>query len=213
MRRRSIARVISTALVMVWALSTVPVGAWVASADPCPNAEVVFARGTGEPPGVGGTGQAFIDSLSAQVSGRSVGVYPVNYPATDDYINSAKAGAADASAHIQSMVASCPNTKMVLGGYSQGAAVMDLTTNDIPAPVGGHVAAVALFGNPNTSSSYATRLGAEQIPPINPAYQSKTDAVCLPNDMVCSDGGNMIAHLSYVPDSTNQAATFVAGRL
>lgn len=213
MRRRSIARIVSTALVMVWALSSAPIGAWVASADQCPDAEVVFARGTGEPPGVGGTGQAFIDSLTTQVSGRSVGVYPVNYPATTDYINSAKSGAGDAGAHIQSMVASCPKTKMVLGGYSQGAAVMDLTTNDMPARMGDHVAAVALFGNPSTSSSYSRNLGAEQIPPINAAYQSKTDAICLPNDMVCADGGTMLAHLSYVPDSTNQAATYVAGRL
>ncbi len=213
MHRRSFARIVSTALVMVLALSTAPAGAGVALADPCPDAEVVFARGTGEPPGVGGTGQAFIDSLTGQVSGRSVGVYPVNYPATNDYVNSAKSGAGDAGAHIQNMAASCPNTKMVLGGYSQGAAVMDLTTNDMPASVGGHVAAVALFGNPSTSSSYSTRLGADQIPPINAAYQPKTDAICLPNDIVCSDGGSMLAHLAYVPDATNQAATFVAGRL
>ena len=213
MRRRGIVRIVSTALVMIWAFSTAPVGTRVAFAGPCPDAEVVFARGTGEPPGVGGTGQAFIDSLTAQVSGRSVGVYPVNYPATNDYINSAKSGAGDAGAHIQNMVASCPNTKMVLGGYSQGAAVMDLTTNDMPSRVGDHVAAVALFGNPSSSSSYSRNLGADQLPPINPAYQPKTDAICLPNDMVCADGGNMIAHLSYVPDSTNQAATFVAGRL
>jgi len=213
MSRRSIARIVSIALAVAWALSTAPLVPRAAFADPCSDAEVVFARGTGEPPGVGGTGQAFIDSLTAQVSGRSVGVYPVNYPATDDYINSAKAGAADAVAHVQSMVASCPNTKIVLGGYSQGAAVMDLTTNQLPAQVGNHVAAVALFGNPSTSSSYSRQLGADQITPLNPAYQPKTDAICLPNDMVCADGGNMIAHLSYVPDATNQAATFVAGRL
>jgi cutinase len=91
--------------------------------------------------------------------------------------------------------------------------VMDLTTNQLPAPVGNHVAAVALFGNPSRSSSYSRQLGADQIPPISPAYQAKTDAICLPNDIVCSEEGNMIAHLSYVPDATNQAATFVAGRL
>jgi cutinase len=211
MSRHSIARIVSTALAVAWALSTAPLGPGAAFADPCSDAEVVFARGTGEPPGVGGTGQAFIDSLTAQVSGRSVGVYPVNYPATDDYINSAKAGAADAVAHVQSVVASCPNTKMVLGGYSQGAAVMDLTTNELPARVGGHVAAVALFGNP--SSTYARQLGADQFPPISSAYQAKTDAICVPDDMICAEGGNMLAHLSYVPDATSQAATFVAGRL
>lgn len=211
MRRGSIARIIGTALVMMWALLSPPVGIWVAVADQCPDAEVVFARGTGEPPGVGGAGQAFIDSLTAQVPGKSVGIYPVNYPATPDYVGSAKAGAADAGTHIQNMIASCPNTKLVLGGYSQGAAVMDLTTNQMPARVGDHVAAVAVFGNP--SSTYSKQLSDNQFPPIGPAYRPKTIDICLPDDMICSEGGNILAHLSYVPDATNQAATFVAGRL
>ena len=76
-----------------------------ASADPCPDIEVTFARGTDEPPGVGGVGQEFIDSLRSQVRGRSVGVYPVNYPAGDDVAPSASAGAVDAHAHVRSMVA------------------------------------------------------------------------------------------------------------
>ena len=32
-----------------------------ASAEPCPDVELIFARGSGEPPGVGGVGQAFVD--------------------------------------------------------------------------------------------------------------------------------------------------------
>ncbi len=211
MSRLSIARIVGTALVTMWALPSTPVGIRVAVADQCPNADVVFARGTGEPPGVGGAGQAFIDALTAQVPGKSVGVYPVNYPATNDYVNSAKAGAADAGAHIQNMVASCPSTKMVLGGYSQGAAVTDLTTNDLPARVADHVAAVALFGNP--SSTYSKQLSDSQFPPVSPAYRPKTIEICVPDDMICSEGGNMLAHLSYVPGATNQAATFVAARL
>src|ERR1700761_1047947 len=47
-----------------------------ASAQPCPDVQVVFARGTGEPPGVGPTGQAFVDSLRTRVGGRSLEVYP-----------------------------------------------------------------------------------------------------------------------------------------
>jgi cutinase len=211
MSSRSFARIVGTALVAMCALSTAPVTMRVAFADPCPDAEVVFARGTGEPPGVGGAGQAFIDSLNAQVPGKSVGVYPVNYPATPDYVDSAKAGAADADAHIQNMVASCPNTKMVLGGYSQGAGVMDMTSHQLSPQVANHVAAVALFGNPQ--SSYAKQLSANQIPAINPSYSSKTIDICLPDDNICAEGGSIIAHLGYVPDATNQAAGFVAGRL
>jgi cutinase len=211
MSRRGIARIVATALAMIWALSSAPLGIPVAVADQCPDAEVVFARGTGEPVGVGGAGQAFIDSLTAQVPGKSVSVYPVNYPATPDYVDSARAGAGDAGAHIQNTVAGCPNTKLVLGGYSQGAAVMDLTTNQLPARAGDHVAAVAVFGNP--SSTYSKQLSDNQFPPISPAYRSKTIDICLPDDMFCAEGGNVLAHLSYAPDATNQAATFVAARL
>ena len=42
-----------------------------ASAEPCPDVELVFARGTFEAPGVGGTGQAFVDSLQFE-TGRKV---------------------------------------------------------------------------------------------------------------------------------------------
>ncbi|EUA40267.1 cutinase family protein [Mycobacterium avium subsp. avium 2285 (R)] len=53
-----------------------------ASAAPCPDIEVTFARGTAEPPGVGGVGQAFVEALRSQAGARSLGVYPVNYPPT-----------------------------------------------------------------------------------------------------------------------------------
>jgi hypothetical protein len=56
-----------------------------ASAQPCPDVEVAFARGTGEPPGVGPTGQAFVDSLRARSGRKSVDVYPVNYPASNEW--------------------------------------------------------------------------------------------------------------------------------
>ena len=76
-----------------------------ATAVPCPDIEVVFARGTAEPEGVGRVGQAFTDALSSQVGGRSVSSYAVNYPASYDFLTTAD-GAADASNHIASMAAS-----------------------------------------------------------------------------------------------------------
>lgn len=208
---RNIVRKLSVAVPALAALCSVVNIVPSAAAAPCPDAEVVFARGTGEPPGVGGTGQAFVDSLTAQAPGRSVGVYPVNYPASSDYINSATDGAADARAHVQSMVANCPNTKMVLGGYSQGASVIDMASNDMPSQVADHVAAIALFGTP--SSSYAQEHAGRAFPALNPGYQPKSIDLCNPGDIVCADSGSMIAHLQYVPDMTNQAATFAAGRL
>lgn len=200
-----------------------------ASAAPCPDAEVTFARGTDEAPGVGAVGQQFIDALRSQVGGRSIGVYPVNYPAGDDLAPSASAGANDAHAHVRSMVATCPNTKLVLGGYSQGAGVIDLTTI-ARAPVAGlvpdiltadeaeHVAALALFGNPT-----GRFLGAP-VTELSPWYGAKTIDLCAPGDPVCSPGAVLTLpshdelfspeHLSYTHNGMpGQAAAFVAGRL
>lgn len=199
-----------------------------ASAAPCPDVEVTFARGTDEPPGVGGVGQEFIDSLRSQVRGRSIEVYPVNYPATEDFAPSASAGASDASAHVQSMVANCPNTKLVLGGYSQGAGVIDLITiarasvagfnaATLSADEAEHVAAVAVFGNPTT------RFLGGPISEISPWYGHKAIDLCAPGDPVCSPGGLSLPthdelfspeHLSYLHSGMpSQAATFVASQL
>jgi cutinase len=125
---RHFARLLGATAVTI--LAAVPIAPILpsASAASCPDVEVTFARGTNEPPGVGGVGQAFVDSLRSQVGRRSVGVYAVNYPAGDDFAPSASAGASDANAHVVSMTADCPNTKLVLGGYSQGAMVIDLIT-------------------------------------------------------------------------------------
>ena len=51
-----------------------------AAAAPCPDVEVVFARGTSEPAGIGRVGQALADTLQSQLGGRTVGAYGVNYP-------------------------------------------------------------------------------------------------------------------------------------
>jgi cutinase len=210
---RQVAGFLCAAAVAIWSL-TATVSVPSATAAPCPDVEVVFARGTTEPPGVGGVGQAFVDSLRSQVGGRSVGVYPVNYPATNNFRSSIPAGANDASAHVQSMAANCPNTRMVLGGYSQGAAVMDVTTSQMPPDVANHVAAVAVFGNPSAAGTFARGLSAGTLPGIGPLYVPKTIDMCMPGDPICTNGFSMGPHGQYVQSGmTNQAANFAAGRL
>lgn len=193
-----------------------------AAAAPCPNIEVVFARGSDDPPGVGVIGQAFVDSLRPQVGGRSLGVYSVNFPTTsksNELANSASAGAKDASAHVEYMAANCPDTSMVLGGYSLGAVVIDLITAagvppqgfiaaPMPLEVADHVAAVAVFGNP-----WVRSLGAP-LTAISPLYGAKAIDLCNPGDPICSDGGDSSAHVRYAQSGmVNQAATFAASRL
>ena len=183
------------------------------AAEPCPDVEVVFARGTGEPPGVGGIGQAFVDAVRAQAGGRSVGVYGVQYPASRAFETSTPAGATDAAAHIQSMAASCPATRMVLGGYSQGAAVIDLATNSAPPAAADHVAASALFGGPR--SAFADTLSSGPLPVTAPLYAGKTIDLCAQNDPICSAGGwDWGAHGAYVVNGmVAQAAAYAAERI
>src|SRR5215210_5969428 len=82
-----------------------------AAAAPCPDVEVIFARGTFEPAGVGGTGQAFIDALRAALGGKSVDVYAVNYPASIDFATAAD-GVIDTGNKVRDVAATCPDTKM-----------------------------------------------------------------------------------------------------
>ncbi|MGD9619905.1 MAG: cutinase family protein [Mycolicibacterium sp.] len=182
-----------------------------AGAQGCPDIEVVFARGTDEPPGLGRVGGAFVDSLRGQVGGRSVGAYAVNYPATFDFL-AAAGGANDASAHVQYMMANCPATRLVLGGYSQGAAVIDIIAavpfpavgfnNPLPANAPDFVAAIAVFGNP--TSKVGLPLTA------SPVWGSRSIDLCTLNDPVCSDGDDIPAHSNYAGALTAQAAAFVA---
>jgi cutinase len=211
------------------ALVSAPINIAPASAASCPDIEVTFARATTEPPGIGVVGQQFVDSLRSQVGGRSIGVYAVNYPASEDFVPSTNAGTSDANAHVEAMIANCPTTKMVLGGYSQGAMVIDQITiaqfpiagfvpETLSADQANRVAALALFGNP--SDRY---LGGP-VSAVSPWYGAKAIDLCAPGDPICTPGGGLslpthdemfsAAHLSY-PNSgmPGQAAAFVASHL
>jgi hypothetical protein len=197
-----------------------------AAADPCPDVQVVFARGTDDPPGVGPTGQAFIDSLRPRVGAKSLDVYPVNYPATYNWRNAGEDGIRDAAAHVVSMAHDCPNTKMVLGGYSSGAAVMGFVTSaaapagidpaSVPKPmdpeVANHVSSVVLFAMPNDKTM---NFFGEPPVVIGPLYQAKTIKVCAPEDPICSNGMNFDAHKTYSTNGAiiDEGAAFAASRL
>ncbi|WP_099042454.1 cutinase family protein [Mycobacterium neglectum] len=189
----------------------------VAQAAACPDVQVVFARGTGEPGGVGRVGDAFVNDLRSLVPGESVDVYAVNYPASYNFLRAAE-GANDASAFVQNTVATCPDTKIVLGGFSQGAAVIDAIaiadhpqlgfTNPMPPAVADHVAAVAVFGNPSI------KLLGGPLTALSPGYGYKTIDLCNGADPVCSSGDDRPAHSLYVESGlTTQAAQFVANHL
>ncbi|CAN5582240.1 cutinase family protein [soil metagenome] len=196
-----------------------------ASVDPsCADVEVVFARGTNEAPGVGLVGQAFVDALNSRMAGTPAGVYAVNYPASYDFASSTQ-GVVDAAHQIESIAAVCPHTRIVLGGYSQGAAVAGYTVTDtvppgyvlpggisgpLPSDTAQHIAAVILFATP---APWVVGLADHEAPPMSiaPMYAAKTLQLCAPGDPICSPGGlDRAAHSVYAFNGmADQAADFV----
>ena len=76
--------------------AVVPVPPASAAIEPCPDVEVIFARGTGEPEGLGRVGEALVATLTPQLGGKTVETYAVNYPASFDFLTTAD-GANDAA--------------------------------------------------------------------------------------------------------------------
>lgn len=211
-------RVLAAGLAAVLTSTGIVVGAPVAAAA-CPQAELIFARGRNEAPGAGQIGNALANALRTK-TGKNISLYAVNYPANTEV----DLGANDMSRRVQNTMANCPDTQLVLGGYSLGAAVTDVVlavplsffTFKKPLPDGAdrHIAAVALFGN-----------GIQWVGPItafSPVYRDRTIELCHGDDPICNptDPENWAAywpdHLApaYVKAGmVNQAAEFVAARL
>lgn len=224
-----------TAITGAVAVSSAPA----AAAPGCPSTEVVFARGTAEagaPLGV--TGLSFSEALKNRLPGKTVRTTAVNYPASSNFsdrtafVRNVVRGIDDAQAKIESIARRCPNTDIVLGGYSQGAVVAGYAVADridiparyaqyrsqaptpMPAAVAKHVSAVVLFAPP--SNRWIRDVGAPPMR-VGAAYRAKTVSYCIPGDTVC-DGApvgqpNALHVLYSVNGMTVQGADFAARRI
>ena len=86
------------------------------------------------------------------------------------------------------MAKNCPDTRLVLGGYSLGAAVTDVVLalpfaffgfdNPLPADMDQKIAAVALFGNGSAWAGPITN--------FNPTYSERTIELCHGADPICN---------------------------
>ncbi|MFD0689686.1 cutinase family protein [Actinomadura fibrosa] len=190
-------------------------GVTTAASAACSDVDVVFARGSGELPGLGIVGTPLVSAIKADLPGRSVSSYAVNY-AADLAQTSAGPGATDMSNHVRSVAASCPNTVFVLGGYSQGASVTDIAIGiptllgvggTIPTNLAPRVKAVVVYGNP-------LRLYGQTINSASRLYGSKAKEFCNLGDPVCANGVDISAHLTYPINGTvPQGAQFAADRV
>lgn len=207
----------ASALLTAVGLLATPAAAPLAHAFDCPDVEVIFARGTNEPAGLGKVGDALVDSLRQQ-TGLNILPYGVNYAASKLQLHGGD-GANDTIDRVKKSVETCPNTKIVLGGYSQGASVMDIVAgvpiggiswgNKLPEQYAKNIVAVVTFGD------VADRAGGT-LPTQSALLGSKAQDYCNPNDPIChaGPGNEWTGHTEgYVPVYTTQAASFIASKL
>ncbi|KKY15688.1 putative cutinase precursor [Phaeomoniella chlamydospora] len=178
----------------------------------CKAVTVIFARGTFEAGNVGLlAGPPFFDALQKLIGSDNLAVQGVDYAASlEGYLEGGDPEGANTTASLVNLAASkCPNTQIVLSGYSQGAQVIHLavktasssTFTPITTSALEKVAAVVLFGDPDEDQS---------LPGI---AESDVETFCAKDDLIC-DGLPipLPAHLSYADDADN-AAEFVEGKI
>ncbi|KAL7934097.1 putative cutinase [Trichoderma chlorosporum] len=165
--------------------------------EPCGDVTVLFARGTCDPGNVGVlVGPWFFNSLDNALTTQTVGVIGVPYPASvDGFLTGAVQPGINMANQIKSILSSCPNTKLVLGGYSQGSMVVHNAASNLDAATMSKVSAVVLFGDPDNGT------------PVANYDASKVLVVCHEGDNICQ-GGDIILlpHLTYAEDADTAAA-------
>ncbi|KAK5945507.1 hypothetical protein PMZ80_002712 [Knufia obscura] len=170
----------------------------VASNTGCTPLTVIFARGTGEPGNVGIiSAPPMFKALIQNLGPESLTLQGVDYPASAaGNINCGSGGGSQMATLARTIKGRCPDTKLVLSGYSQGACVVHnavgaggFSASDVDAAV--------LFGDPFRGAAVGS------APVLN---------LCASGDTVCggrvSGGASGSGHLSYGGDAQT-AAKFI----
>ncbi|KAF2172868.1 carbohydrate esterase family 5 protein [Zasmidium cellare ATCC 36951] len=165
----------------------------------CKALTLIFARGTGEMGTMGSViGPPLASALESALGADKVSSQGVDYPAdAGGNANMGASGGPAMASQAQEVFSSCPDSKVVLSGYSQGAMVVHnaLSSQGLD---GSKVAAVVAFGDP---------LNGQEFEGVDAA---KTKEFCGSGDFLCSAGGTTGSgsHLSYTADA-DAAAQFI----
>jgi len=170
---------------------------------PCTEYTVIFARGTVEPGNVGIlVGPPFFKALKSLVGSSSVTIQGVNnYGASvDGFLEGGDpSGGTSMANEIQQAYNSCPNTRLVASGYSQGGQIVHNAAKLLPAAVVQWISSAVIFGDPDDGA------------PVGNVPASRTAIYCHPGDNICEHGDLILpAHLTYAKDASAAAAFVVA---
>ncbi|KAH9900300.1 cutinase-domain-containing protein [Xylariomycetidae sp. FL2044] len=176
----------------------------------CRDVIFIFARGSGEPGNLGyEVGPGVSNGLKSQYGDSNVATEGVDYAAAFD-TNVAAGGTSD-TAGIQEMhdllsdaASKCPDSKIVAGGYSQGAALTHRAIEDLPDSVKDAIVGAVTFGDTQNQQD------GGRIPNFP---TEKTLVICNDGDLVCSGSLTITAaHLDY-GKHVDEAVKFLVGKI
>jgi cutinase/proprotein convertase P-domain-containing protein len=200
--------------VAMWVPASAPSFAADPAPPPCSAYLVIGARGSSEQmDGFNGMGTrvgAYAQAASTLLP-AGVGYYSLPYLATGlntdlpdfnwtNFVNSASDGGDDLYHLIRSRIDQCPQERIGLIGYSQGAMVIQLALTQLTAAQRNAVGSVLLLANPFTigASAYSTYVdllsgsvvapygaGALLRLPVPSDVQGRTTELCLYGDGIC----------------------------
>ncbi|KAL2267171.1 hypothetical protein VTJ83DRAFT_4448 [Remersonia thermophila] len=180
------------------------------NANECPEAILIFARGTTEPGNMGITtgpilAGALEDSFRRNIWIQGVGGAYTASTAPNFLPRGSSEGAINEAKRLFGLAQSkCPDTPVVAGGYSQGAALIAAAVSDLRGEAQEQVKGVVLFG-------YTKNRQNDGRIPGYPA--DRTKVFCNVGDAVC-DGTLIItpAHFLYNIEARGEAARFLTGQ-
>ncbi|KAJ7635883.1 carbohydrate esterase family 5 protein [Mycena rosella] len=120
----------------------------------CKDVAVIFARGTFDSGNMGvWVGPQFQTALQSQISSLAFqGVDASAYPATlDSYLaeEGSDSGSASLAATVTNYASACPDSALIISGWSQGALVAHKGLALLAPEVQAKVAALTVFGDPH----------------------------------------------------------------
>ncbi|OJD15901.1 hypothetical protein AJ78_03880 [Emergomyces pasteurianus Ep9510] len=192
------------------------------AATPCSAITIISARGTTEDPGEGRLATIASDLANGHVNSERI---PLDYPAyLFPYSVSLFRGIQELNGLLNTSVSSCPETKVVLLGYSQGAHVIGNTLcggafaeQGIDQRVGNKVAAIIFMADPRHVPGKSFNVGSSTRSGLFPrpdseacdVYASRMQSYCDSGDPVCDSGFVQEVHRAVVEKYRAEAVAFV----
>ncbi|KKA30377.1 hypothetical protein TD95_001007 [Thielaviopsis punctulata] len=199
----------------------------------CPNVHIIAARETTAPAGFG-TSLSVVQSIESAFPGATAEA--IDYPAAggNSYASSVTAGIAAVIKQVEAFNSKCPDSIIVMVGYSQGSQIMDdafcggpdgssMAANaaTVSAAAGDKVAALIWMGDPRAIGGLPYQVGTATLGgfaarPSNfkcPTYSSRIQSYCDSQDPYCSKGNDAQHHQEYAQIYGSQALAFVKSKV